>query len=255
MKKIILQLILLFILAGVNLNAQNWESLESGTGFILFDISFAPDQSEIGYAGGMQYTYDADGIVIKTIDGGNSWTQILPDAGTMDGVEAICFPTVDIGYIAGWNNYIAKTTDGGETWNELNVGSEVWFFLDLEFWDADNGVAAGFGGEIYVTNNGGTTWTQATGINQGVEDIAYASSSVLYAVGGDEKISKSIDGGYSWAEIYSGTFQRYFMGVDFKGDFGVVGGEDGKIMHTNNGGVSWSTFATGYHNFQGIKVY
>jgi photosystem II stability/assembly factor-like uncharacterized protein len=254
MKKFTVQLIFLFSLMGANLNAQNWESLDSGTDFILFDISFAPGQSEIGFAGGMQYTYDADGIVIKTEDGGDTWTQILPNAGTMDGIEAVSFPTTDIGYIAGWNNYIAKTIDGGETWNELNVGSEVWFFQDLEFLDENNGVAVGYGGEIYVTENGGTSWTSATGINQGVEDVAYASSSILYAVGGDEKISKSIDGGYTWTEIYTGTFQRYFMGVDFEGDFGVVGGEDGKIMHTNNGGVSWSTYATGYHNFQGIDV-
>ncbi len=254
MKKNTIQLIFLFIMVGANLNAQNWASLDSGTGFILFDISFAPGQSEIGFAGGMQYTYDADGIVIKTEDGGDTWTQILPNAGTMDGIEAVSFPATDIGYIAGWNNYIAKTIDGGETWNELNVGSEVWFFQDLEFLDENNGVAVGYGGEIYVTENGGASWTSATGINQGIEDIAYASSSILYAVGGDEKISKSIDGGYTWTEIYTGTFQRYFMGVDFEGDFGVVGGEDGKIMSTQNGGDSWSTFATGYHNFQGVQV-
>lgn len=249
-------ILLTLLIPGIafNLNGQNWESLDSGTGFIIFDISFASGQSEIGYAGGMEFTWDADGIVLKTTNGGDNWTQILPDAGTMDGIEAVSFPTTDIGYIAGWNNYIAKTIDGGDTWDELDVGSEVYFFMDLEFWDEDHGVAVGYGGEVYVTDDGGSSWTPATGINQDIQDIDYATSEILYAVGGDEKISKSIDGGYSWSEIYSGTFQFYLIGVDFLGDFGVVGGEDGKIMSTQNGGDSWSTFATGYHNFQGVQV-
>ncbi|PLX04188.1 MAG: hypothetical protein C0595_04260, partial [Marinilabiliales bacterium] len=240
------------------LSAQIWETLPTGTSYILFDISFAPGQNDIGYAAGMQYTYDAEGVVIKTTDGGDTWTQVL--GGTnQDGLEAVCFVSATTGFIAGWNDYFAKTTDGGSTWTTMTVGSDNWYFKDIEFYDANNGVAAAItnssGNVIYVTNDGGTTWTTATGINQDIQDVCYANATTLYAVGGDEKISKSTDGGSTWSEISSGTFTYYYFGVDFVGDFGIVGGEDGKILSTTNGGTSWQTFATGYENFYGAHVF
>lgn len=238
--------------------SQNWESLNSGTSYILFDISIPPGQSEVIYAAGMQYTYDAEGIIIKSTDGGDSWQQIVGGTGTI-GYEAICFTSENTGYVAGWDGYIAKTTDGGSTWTTMNTGGDNWYFSDLEFWDADHGVAMANlnsgGAGVYVTTNGGDTWSTAFGLNQNVQDIAYADANTLYAVGGDEKIAKSTNGGSSWSEIYSGAFSFYFIGVGFNGDFGVIGGEDGKIMSTTDGGATWSTYATGYENFQGIHVF
>jgi len=81
----------------------------------------------------------------------------------------------------------------------MTVGSGNWYFHDLDFWDANNGVAvvtlSAGSDAIYVTSDGGDTWTTATGLSQNVQDVAYANATTLYAVGGDEKISKSTDGG------------------------------------------------------------
>ncbi|MCF6171848.1 MAG: YCF48-related protein [Bacteroidales bacterium] len=257
MKKSVVSVIAIFLFSAGNLTAQ-WTTLTTGTTYILYDISFPPGQSSTGYSGGMQYTYNAEGVVIKTTNGGDTWTEILGGSGT-NGIEAVCFTSNDTGYVAGWNNYFIKTTDGGSSWTNITAGSDNWYFVDLDFWDADNGIAvanlnAG-GSAIYVTDDAGATWTTATGVNINVQDAVYASADTLYAVGGDEKIIKSTDGGSSWTQIYTGTFQYYFFGVDFKGDFGVVGGEDGKIMHTTDGGTTWSTYATGYHNFYGVNVF
>ncbi len=258
MKRIYFTLTLGLLMLSTILNAQIWETLTTGTSYILFDISFPPSQNDVGYAAGMQYTYNAEGVVIKTTDGGDTWTQVLGGS-SQDGIEAVCFTSATTGFVAGWNNYFAKTTDGGATWTTMTVGSDNWYFKDIEFYDANNGVAAAItnssGNVIYVTSDGGTTWTTATGINHGIEDVCYANATTLYAVGGDEKISKSTDGGNSWSEIYSGIFTYYFMGVDFDGNFGIVGGEDGKIMSTTDGGSTWQTFATGYENFQGAHVF
>lgn len=249
--------LLLVMVTGIA-NSQTWEQLTTGTTYILFDISFPSGQNDVGYAAGMKYTYNAEGVAIKTTDGGDTWSEIVGGAGT-DGIEAICFTSVDVGFMAGWNDYFAKTTDGGDTWTDITVGIDNWYFFDMEFWDANNGIAASFtntsGVAIYVTADGGNTWTLSSGVNHNVQDITYADANTLYAVGGDEKISKSIDGGYTWSEIYSGNYQYFFMGVGFDGNFGVVGGEDGKIMSTIDGGSTWSTYATGYHNFAAVHVF
>jgi len=239
---------------------QTWQELTTGTSYILYDISFPPGQNTVGYAAGMQYTYNANGVVIKTTDGGDTWSTILGGVNnTLDGIEAIAFITPDTGFIAGWNNYFAKTTDGGATWTTITVGSGNWYFHDLDFYDSNNGIAVSTlnagGDEIYVTSDGGATWTAATGLNQNVMDAAYANSTTLYAVGGDEKISKSTDGGLTWSLIYSGAPTTYFFGVDFDGNFGVVGGENGKMFSTTNGGATWSTYSTGYENLYGVHVF
>lgn len=258
MKRIYFTLTLGLLMLSTILSAQTWETLTTGTSYILFDISFPSSQNDVGYAAGMQYTYDAEGVVIKTTDGGDTWTQVL--GGTnQDGIEAVCFTSPTTGFVAGWNDYFAKTTDGGATWTTMTVGSDNWYFKDIEFYDANNGIAAAItnssGNVIYVTSDGGTTWTTATGINQDIQDVCYANANTLYVVGGDEKIAKSTDGGNTWTEIYSGVVTRYFMGVDFDGNFGIVGGEDGKIMSTTDGGSTWQTFATGYENFYGAHVF
>lgn len=132
--------------------------MTTGTGYILFDISFPPGQNDVGYAAGMQYTYNANGVVIKTSDGGDTWTTLLGGSGnTLDGIEAIAFTSADTGFIAGWNNYFAKTADGGTTWTTMTVGSGNWYFSDLDFRDSNNGIAmanlSAGGSAIYVTGD------------------------------------------------------------------------------------------------------
>lgn len=238
--------------------SQNWESLNSSTDYILFDISFPPGQNQVGYAAGMQYTWDAEGVIVKTTDGGDTWQQIVGGENT-PGFEAICFTSEEVGYIGGWDGYFAKTIDGGNTWTNMDAGSNNWFFMDIEFYDEYQGIAlanlnSGSSG-IYRTSNAGQNWTLSTELQNSIQDISYANSSSIFAVGSDESIYQSNNGGYTWELNYSGLADRYFLGVDFNGHFGVVGGEDGKIFYTTNNGANWSTYATGYLNFQGIYVF
>lgn len=258
MKKQVLTFLTLMIIASGQLMSQNWETLDSGTEFIIFDMSIPPHQSEVIYAAGMKYTSDAEGIIIKSEDGGDNWTQIYGGSGA-SGLEAIFFTSVDTGYVAGWDAYFAKTTDGGQSWTVMSTGIGNWFFMDIEFYDAYNGIALANlisgGSGIYVTSNAGANWSSASGLEQNVQDVCYADETILYAVGSNETISKSFNGGNSWTEIYSGTNDNFFLGVDFKKNFGVIAGQDGIMMHTNNAGDDWNTFATGYHDFQGVHVF
>lgn len=238
--------------------AQQWQSVNSQTNFILYGMHFPPGQNDVGYAVGMQYTYDAPGVIVKTSNGGLNWSQIYPDMGEIDGLEAVCFITPDKGFAAGWNNYFIKTTNGGESWVPISVGSDVWYYVDIEFWDENNGVATGVmnsgGSKVFITNNGGFSWTVGGTLPYSVLDICYANESTLYAVGTGNIISKSENGGQSFSNIYQST--GITMGVDFANtNFGVVGGEDGKILSTNDGGASWSSYSTGYHSFYAVHVF
>ena len=257
MKKIITYLVLalLFISNMASAQQNGWVSITTPTSFILFDISFPPGQSDIGYAVGMDGTYDGDGVILKTTDAGDTWIEI--STGTIPGLEAVCFTDVNTGYAAGWQNYFIKTTDGGVTWTPQIIDPGIWYFRDIEFWDANNGVVATADPDIYVTSDAGVTWTLATGIAQNIQAVSYADANTLFISGGDEKISKSTDGGMTWSNIYTGTFQFMFMGVEFlDANFGMVMGEDGKVMVTSNSGSNWTnTNAGGYGLMRGAHIF
>ncbi len=266
MKKLFTSTIAIILMFSLTSWGQGWEQLTTGLEseddpWILYDMHFPEGQNDVGYAVSSLFTTGQQGKLIKTEDGGNTWDVIWPVTGTIKGLTVVWFFTPDVGFVGGYQqttgtNYLIKTEDGGATWTEIDLGVDVWYFQAIEFWDDNNGVLAGFGDQLFVTDDGGATWTAATGITTGVQDISYATADLLFLVGGDEVMCKSEDGGLTWSEFYSGTFQRYFFGVDFANeDFGVVGGEDGKILTTTNGGTSWSEFATGWHNFYPIVAF
>jgi PKD repeat protein len=257
MKILFLPLIIVLLLISGKSFSQEWNYVNStGTTFILYGMSFPPGQSTIGYACGMQYTYDADGVIVKTVDGGDNWTQIWPASGTIDGLQGIWFTSDLVGYACGWNNYFIKTTDGGTTWTPMNSGADVWYYRDVEFWDANNGIAVATmntaGSQAaFITSNAGATWTPSTSglATNDVMGVSYASQNIVYAVGQSASVYKSTDGGHNWT--VSSTLSAMLLGVDFLNtSFAVVGGEE-KIFATNNGGTSWTTYTTGYENFYG----
>jgi hypothetical protein len=99
---------------------------------------------------------------------------------------------------------------------------------------------------VYYTTDGGTTWSHAIGIKHTVEDVCYVDENTLYLVGGDEKIYKSTTGGFLWVEIYSGITLNTFFGVEFLDpNYGIVCGENGKVLVTTNGGNDWTISTTG----------
>lgn len=241
--------------------AQEWTYVSNtGTTFILYGMSFPPGQSQVGYACGMQYTYDADGVIVKTTDGGNNWTQIWPSSGTIDGLQAIWFTSVDVGYACGWNNYFIKTTDGGSSWSSVSAGTGVWYYRDVEFRDANNGIAIAVMNNTgdqaaFITSNGGSSWVPSTSglATADVMGISYASQNTVFGVGTSGNVYRSLDGGHNWT-VHS-TLPAMLLGVDFSDvNFGVVGAEE-KIFATNNGGSTWTTYTTGYENFYATAAF
>ncbi|HSG68004.1 MAG TPA: hypothetical protein VK994_04805, partial [Bacteroidales bacterium] len=258
MKKILLSIFSLLMFTGIF--AQGWNYVSStGTTFILFGMSFPPGQSSIGYACGMKYTYDADGVIVKTTDGGNNWTQIWPVSGTIDGLQGIWFINDNVGFAGGWNNYFIKTVDGGTSWTPVSCGTNVWYYNDVVFWDANNGVACASMNStsdqsVFITSDGGSTWTPATsGSNVSLSAVAYADQNTLFGVNNSGTVYKSVDGGHNWTA--NNTLSALLFGVGFaNANFGVIGGEE-KIFATNDGGNTWTTYTTGYENFTATEIF
>lgn len=114
------------------------------------------------------------------------------------------------GYVAG----LAKTTDGGKSWELVFSKMGEFYFNDIDCWDANNCAVVGEadsgpapGARIYVTSDGGKTWTRTlfqAGAQYSVMGISYVSATEIWASGG-EMVSgipglyhHSTDGGKTW---------------------------------------------------------
>lgn len=74
-------------------------------------------------------------------------------------IKYFSFPSQQVGYAAGNTPYIYKTTDAGNSWTKINVGTGGKC-QGLEFYDAMNGMCL-MGEEVYKTENGGQSWTRS----------------------------------------------------------------------------------------------
>ncbi len=218
--------------------AQGWQWINTEYPFAIYDMSFPPGQSNIGFAVGSNPVSGGDGIILKTTNEGLSWQKISED--TIPGLKTVCFTSTEVGYVGGYQNYLMKTTDGGLSWILINSEKRSMYVNIVEFRDPDNGIMVTYPSTVLVTTDAGATWHYAFGVKQTVEDICFADSTTLYMVGGDEKISKSTNGGFHWTVIYSGEPFSSFSGVEFYNpEYGIVGGENGKVLVTTDGGTNW----------------
>jgi photosystem II stability/assembly factor-like uncharacterized protein len=245
MKKIFAAITIFVFIFSQNLLAQGWQWIDTGFPDIIFDMSFPPGQSDIGFAVGSNLTFGGDGIILKTTDGGSSWSKISTD--TIPGLKAACFTSADVGYAAGHQNFLMKTIDGGSTWTQIVIDTKLWYFNNIEFWDANNGIVASYPSSVYRTTDAGATWNLSSiGLKHSIEDLCYADANTLYLVGGDETIYKSTNSGFFWTEIYSGFPLSLLLSVEFYNpSYGIVAGEDGKVFVTTNGGTDWATSNAG----------
>ncbi len=218
---------------------DGWEWIETGFNFILMDVQFPEGQNQVGYTVGESLTYNGDGIVLKTTDGGSTWTQLTPDG--IPGLTGMSFVDMNTGYAVGWDDYLIKTTDGGLTWDTINYATGTFsFYYDVEFIDESNGVVLA-GIDVYVTDDGGDTWTLGNGITYSCTMIEYANETTLFAVGNEDHIYKSTDGGYNWTLKNSAGNGTVLLGVDFLNDqYGMASGDYGHIYTTTDGGETWT---------------
>ncbi len=91
------------------------------------------------------------GLILRTTDGGITWTRQLAGTSPLLGVS---FVDADTGTAVGAEGTILHTTDGGATWTLQSSGTTVPL-SGVTFVDANTGWAVGEGGTILHTTTGG----------------------------------------------------------------------------------------------------
>ncbi|UCE18064.1 MAG: hypothetical protein JSV84_14565 [Gemmatimonadota bacterium] len=155
------------------------------------------------------------------------------------------------GWIVGYSQYgrdhfgstILKTTDGGTTWSEREVGlpniNEA-----IHFVDESHGWIVGSRGGIAVSTDGGALWTaQSSGTDARLKDIYCINDTLGWAVG-EYTILYTSNGGQLWQGAGISYGPR-FNAVTFQTEKnGWVVGNGGIILHTADGGSTWTSVSS-----------
>lgn len=212
--------------------------------FIFKSIIFPENQSQWGYAAGQSLTNNGNGIVLRTVNGGQTWTPKWEDT-NQRGIESMSFPTQFTGYVGGWNQYFAKTENGGNDWTEMNPAGtdDVYIYTAVHFTDDLNGVVAAQlsgGVAIYKTNDGGLSWIIGNGLDGVPSKITHTQDGTLFLVTNGGTIQKSTNGGLNWTTVYSNP-TALLLGIRFYNDqIGIATGET-NIYKTTDGGATWTS--------------
>jgi photosystem II stability/assembly factor-like uncharacterized protein len=220
----------------------------SGDIFWLYDLHFTDGLN--GWAAGAYQVSgtNTDGRVMRTRDGGITWTRQFRTAQSLYAVE---FSDTLNGWCAGRNGILYKTADGGTAWsNELRGVTSTLY--SVHFTDSLHGWAAGgsnYDSSIVLrTVNGGRTWVhQSTPVRSArLKAVAFVDHATGWVAGDNGALRKTVDSGATWtaqsSPSGSADYNQLFF-LDSLYGWAVAGNSfsTGAAVRTQNGGASWTT--------------
>ncbi|HKI77336.1 MAG TPA: YCF48-related protein [Ignavibacteriaceae bacterium] len=230
-----------------------------------------------GWAGTLNQTQ----LLFHTVDGGDHWNLVtnIPTIPVIP--KRICgLSVVNKDVIYGSGAYdgpaiIIKTTNGGATWQSIDMSSYATNLIDIYFINKDSGFVVGGSPNaifnpnngttkvvVLYTSNGGSTWsTKYTG--QTTPEWGWKIDFPTTLTGyvsienfNEGSILKTIDGGKTWSK-YNVPILKDLEGIGFINETdGWIGtrqtGKNAYAGITNDGGQSWQpdNFGKSLNRFQ-----
>ena len=207
-----------------------------------------------------------------------SWAQtewIEVPVNTDKQLNAVDFPSAEVGYIGGNDSLLLKTTDGGESWTAIDLSSMISSsyksnVVNLKFVSEDTGyMTFGIIDRTYLTVDGGDSWniveTSTTkaydhglfffGYSDGFIGGTYVGGGeVIDGIGKTEVLGEIVTTVSSEAllpsETGDGSIEDLIVDIDFYDEnYGLAVSDAGVIYRTTDGGDIWNkveSFEGGY---------
>ncbi|WP_160144034.1 YCF48-related protein [Chryseolinea soli] len=229
-------------------NKKDWQRINSPiSGQRTARFNFLNDN--LGFASAGYYA----NRVMKTTDGGNSWTQVYYNTYLSSDLSTVKFTDENTGFISWGGTITQKTTDGGATWRTVaSVG-----LLDLQFLNANVGYARSTAYyalvSIYKTIDGGETWTISKQQDDNINALHFVDELTGYYVGEQNTVYKTANGGTTWQKLntaYGDYVDVYFISKDY----GYILDDYGILQVTKDGGATWTNIPVPSSYSQSIEV-
>jgi len=255
----------------------------------IAELEIHPLNTDIIYAAcsGPLYSKDDNRGIYKSTDAGATWEKVLFISDSTSAIDVAVDPKdTSIVYAAMWERLrgpnfrkasglttgLYKSTDGGQTWDQLKNGlpddskrngrisiavskSDPDFVYALYKKSTDEAYSDNVFGGFYRSTDKGESWTQGDtfianefynfGWYFGLIEVDPDDPETVYM--GEIDLHKTTDGGNSWTNLthsYSGSFteqhpDQHALFIDkFNNDFMVIG-NDGGLFTTDDGGFTW----------------
>jgi photosystem II stability/assembly factor-like uncharacterized protein len=200
----------------------------------------------VAFQGTTGYAAGALGTVVRSEDGGQTWTGLA--SGTVDDLDLVqeLSPTT---VIVGGGCSVLESTDSGESFTSLPLGLAgdcTDTVAGIAFQSAKQGYVVLRDGTLLYTADGGQTVQARSGVPNGgsfVTGLAFSSPTTGVAVTASGLIEQTTDGGNSWNQVYTG---RPLAGVTVLSPtlaYAVGGG--GLLLQSTNGGATWTQLPLG----------
>ncbi|MEO8011180.1 MAG: hypothetical protein ABI650_06005 [Dokdonella sp.] len=137
-------------------SGTSWQVGFAGQSGVFFDELHFPSAT-VGYAsGGITTELGSIGSVLRTQDGGASWSVLSFPHGQ---ITAADFRTTENGVVSTISSNLYTTSDGGASWQLLAGLPDAAVLLDLVQRNAAHWYGASLSGCVYETFNAGVAWT------------------------------------------------------------------------------------------------
>lgn len=187
--------------------------------------------------GGRLWAGGHDTVIVTSGDKGKTWTRQFYDTHRQQAVMDIYFSDEDNGAAIGSYGLYLRTSDGGHSWQEATVDTEIDYHLN-KLLDLGDGrwLIAGEAGYSYRSYDHGETWESLELPYQGSMwgAIEREEGCVLF-FGLRGHVMESCDIGTSWTEIETGT-ESSISGAAQNEGFTLLAANSGTILTKDDGG-------------------
>jgi photosystem II stability/assembly factor-like uncharacterized protein len=156
---------------------------------MLVDSHFSTPQVGL-ITGGSAIDATSQCLVLRTEDGGATWTEVFRSPGKNKMCWKLSFPSDLIGYASvqtfgSQTSTFLKTFDGGKTWLELGLTGGNYASLGIGFITETTGWIGGeaMGKPAYRTDDGGLTWTPDNSLGPYINRFRFIGTKAGYAIG------------------------------------------------------------------------
>ena len=209
-------------------------------------------------------------VILKTEDSGKTWSRKMamsetpgrdgnprPLRANLMGIQMISETT---GFIAGSENTILKTTDGGESWvgssERARVGETRNNLEGLWFVSPTTGWIIGSFGTLLHTADGGANWEKRDpGFDNNLFGIHFHDENTGWICGQEGLILHTADGGATWNQQKTESYDDLHDITFVDAMVGWAVGGYNSVLHTTDGGQTWTiSNIPGSANLKGVHA-